>query len=144
MQWVTRTATTDLNVQLRFTPFVETSLPWRQPVGGCGKQFYERRFVVMGNVVNASDQPVPNMPVRLSWTDTSRKVILETTVHARADEGGGFIVCGIPSDRRLGSTVVGPDGVVHTGTARITRLDPDGTRKLPANTRALTLRIPDR
>lgn len=143
MQWVTRTATTDLDVQLRFTPFVETALPWREPVGGCGKQFHERRFVVVGSVLNASNRPVPDVPVRLIWADTSRRVVLETTVDARADEGGGFIVCGIPSDRTLGSRVVGPNGAVHTGTARITRLDPDGARKLPATTRAITLRIPN-
>ena len=140
MQMVTRTATTDLNVQIGLTPFVETALPWRMPVLGCGLQTSERRFVVIGVVVRPDSTPVPNVPVRLSWSDTTSGVVLETTVDARADDGGGFIVCGIPSDRTLGSRVVGPDGRVHTGPTRITRLSPD--RKLPATMRGVALVIP--
>jgi hypothetical protein len=140
MQMVTRTATTDLNVQIGLTPFVETALPWRMPVLGCGLQTSERRFVVIGVVVRPDSTPVPDVPVRLSWSDTTSGVVLETTVDARADEGGGFIVCGIPSDRTLGSRVVGPDGRVHTGPTRITRLSPD--RKLPAKMRGVALVIP--
>ena len=140
MQMVTRTATTDLNVQIGFTPFVETALPWRQPVLGCGLQTSERRFVVIGVVVRPDSTPVPNVPIRLSWADTTSGVVLETTVDARSDNGGGFIVCGIPSDRTLRSRVVGPDGRVHTGPTRITRVNP--SRNLPATLRAVTLTIP--
>jgi hypothetical protein len=140
MQMVTRTATTDLNVQIGFTPFVETALPWRQPVLGCGLQTSERRFVVIGVVVRPDSTPVPNVPIRLSWADTTSGVVLETTVDARSDKGGGFIVCGIPSDRTLRSRVVGPDGRVHTGPTRITRVNP--SRNLPATLRAVTLTIP--
>lgn len=144
MQWVTRTATVDLNVQIGLTPFVEAALPWREPMGGCGVQLPEKRFNVLGNVLNANNRPVPNVPVRLSWADTLRGVVLETTVDAKADDFGFFILCGIPSDRPLGSRVVGPAGAVHTGTTRISLLDPEtqSTRKLPKNMRAVTLRIP--
>ena len=143
MQLVTRTATIDLNVQIGFTPFVEAALPWREPVIGCGTEIPTDRFGVIGGVLNAANRGVPNAMVRLSWADTSRGVVLETTVDAKADEGGGFIVCGIPADRTLGSRVVGPDGKVHTGRTRITRLDPDGDHKsLAKRMRAVTLRIP--
>jgi len=141
MQWVTRTATTDLNVQIGLTPFVETALPWREPVGGCGAESLpEKRFVVAGEVVNANNQPVPDVAVRLSWADTSRGVVLETAIDARVDAFGSFIVCGIPSDRPLGSRVVTSAGRVHSGTTRITRFD--RSRKMPATMRAVTLRIP--
>jgi hypothetical protein len=144
MQWVTRTATVDLNVQIGLTPFVETALPWREPVSGCGKQLPERRFVVAGTVLNADNRPVPNVPVRLSWTDASRGAVLETTIDARADEYGWFIMCGIPSDRTLSSRVVSPTGTVHTGPTRITQLDAEtrSARRLPTTMRAVILRIP--
>ncbi len=141
MQWVTRTATTDINVQLGFTPFVEAALPWREPMGGCGRQqLPEKRFVVMGEVLSPTNQPVPNVAVRLSWADTSRGVALETAIDARADAFGTFIVCGIPSDRTLGSRVVTSNGAVHTGTAQIRQFS-DESRKRPDTMRAVTLRI---
>jgi len=140
MQLVTRTATIDLNVQTGLTPFIETALPWRQPLLGCGVQTSEFRFVVMGIVVRPDSTPVPNVPVRLSWSDTTSGVALETTVDAQADAGGGFVVCGIPSDRPLGTRVVGPDGRAHTGPTRITRSHL--SRRLPATMRAVTLTIP--
>jgi hypothetical protein len=143
MQWVTRTATIDLNIQIGFTPFVEAALPWREPVGGCGTEpLPDKRYVVVGEILNATNQPVPNVAVRLAWADTSRGVVLETAIDARADTSGAFIVCGIPSDRRLRSQVVTSTGQVHSGTTRITRFDPDRSRKMPQTMRAVTLRIP--
>jgi hypothetical protein len=142
MQWVTRTATVDLNVQIGLTPFVEAALPWREPVGGCGNQpLPEKRFVVVGEVLGPTNQPVPDVAVRLSWTDTSRGVVLETAIDARADASGTFIVCGVPGDRPLGSRVVTTNGVVHSGTTRITRLDPEKSKKMPDTMRAVTLKI---
>ena len=143
MQWVTRTATTDLNVQIGFTPFVEAALPWREPFGGCGKQVQlpEKRFVVVGEVVSPTNQPVPDVAVRLTWADTSRGVVLETSIDAQADGSGTFIVCGIPSDRTLGSRVITTTGVVHTGTTRITRIDPEKRKNMPDTMRAVTLKI---
>jgi hypothetical protein len=143
MQWVTRTATIDLNVQLGLTPFVEAALPWREPMGGCGRE-QPGRFAVLGEVLNASNQLVPDVPVRLIWADTSRGVVLETAVDARSDDFGRFITCGIPADRSLGTRVVGPSGAVHTGTTRVTRQVPDvPKRSLPRTMRAVTLRIPE-
>ncbi|HEX6314300.1 MAG TPA: carboxypeptidase-like regulatory domain-containing protein [Gemmatimonadaceae bacterium] len=145
MQRVTRSATVDLNVRIGFTPFVEAALPWREPVNGCGKpqaQFPEKRFVVVGEVLSSAGQPVPDVAIQLSWADTSRGVVLETAIDARADAFGTFIVCGIPSDRSLGSRVITASGVVHNGTARITRLDPEKRRGMPASMRAVTLRLP--
>jgi hypothetical protein len=141
MQWVTRTATNDLNVQIGFTPFVETALPWHEPLPGCG-QLDPRRFTVVGTVVTEGRTAVPNVPIQLSWADTSRGVIVATSVNARSDESGGFVVCGIPSDRALTSQVVAPDGRIHSGPTRITRVQPDDDRKLPKTVRSVTLRIP--
>ena len=140
MQWVTRTATVDLNVQIGFTPFVEAALPWREPIGGCGKQLPEKRFNVLGEVLSPTNQPVPNVAVQLSWADTSRGVVLETAVDAQADAGGSFMVCGIPGDRPLRSRVVTSNGVVHTGTTQIRRIT-DESKKRPDTMRAVTLRI---
>ena len=143
MQWVTRTATNDINVQLGFTPFVDAALPWREAVSGCGKQLQlpGKRFSVVGEVLSPANQPVPNVAVRLSWADTSRGVVLETAIDAETDASGVFIVCGIPGDRTLGSRVVTRTGRTHTGTTRVTRFDPERSKKLPDNMRAVTLRI---
>jgi hypothetical protein len=145
MQQVTRSATVDLNVRIGYTPFVEAALPWREPVNGCGKpqvQFPEKRYVVVGEVLTPTNRPVPFVAIRLTWADTSRGVVLETAIDARSDAFGTFIVCGIPSDRTLGSRVVTSTGTVHTGTARITRIDPERRTGLPASMRAVTLRVP--
>jgi hypothetical protein len=142
-QWATRTATTPLNVQIGSTPFVELALPWREPLLGCGIQTDPRRFTVMGIVVRAGSAPVPNVPVRLTWTETVRGVVLETSVDAHADDHGRFVVCGIPSDRTLASRVVDPAGAIHSGTTRITRAGRDvlQRRLLPGWMRAVTLRL---
>lgn len=143
MQWVTRTATNDIDVQLGFTPFVEAALPWREPVSGCGRRLElpDKRFSVVGEVLSPANQPVPNVAVRLSWADTSRGIGLETAIDAQSDASGVFIVCGIPGDRTLRSRVVTQNGRIYTGTTRVTRFDPDKWKKLPDNMRAVTLRI---
>ena len=143
MQLVTRTATVDLNVQLGYTPLVETHLPWREPFIGCGNLSDPRRFTVTVEVFTTDIIPVPNVPVRLSWADTSRNVVLETTVDASTRADGLLVVCGIPSDRTLGTRVVGPNGIVHTGTSRITREQPDVKKsQQAASLRAITIKIP--
>jgi hypothetical protein len=143
MQVVTRTATRTVDVKVGVEASAEMMLPWRAPVLGCGKQTLpERRFVVVGVVLNAANRVVPNVPVRISWIDLTRGVQLETAIHVKADEGGSFIVCGIPSERVLNSQVIGRDGTVHTGLTRITDRHPDDGRKLPETARAIAIRIP--
>jgi hypothetical protein len=143
MQVVTRTATRTVDVKVGVEASAEMVLPWRAPVLGCGKQTLpERRFVVVGVVLNASNRVVPNVPVKISWIDLARGVQLETAIHVKADEGGSFIVCGIPSERMLNSQVIGRDGTVHTGLTRITDRHPDDGRKLPETARAIAIRIP--
>ena len=143
MQVVTRTSTRTVDVKVGVEATAEMLLPWRAPVLGCGKQALpERRFVVVGVVLNAANRVVPNVPVRISWIDLARGVQLETAIHVKADEGGSFIVCGIPSERVLNSQVIGHDGTVHSGLTRITDRHPDDGRKLPETARAIAIRIP--
>ena len=147
MQQVTRDASLALDVRLDSMPNIQVTMPWRAPVEGCGRpntQLPERRFVVLGEVVNSERVHVPNVPIQLSWTQTIRGTTFETIVDARADASGGFIMCGIPGDLPLGTRVVTPSGTVSTGTTRLSSADRGalGGVPLPANMRAVTIRIP--
>ncbi len=141
MQVVTRVATVEVEARLGVVAPIDVRLPWREPVGGCGPlPAAARRYVVAGTVVRQDSLPVPNARVRLSWADTTRRSTFETQVEGVTDRGGGFIMCGIPGDMKLGTRVITASGAVHHGSSTVTRLGPDGQSRLrSANLRAVRI-----
>jgi hypothetical protein len=141
MQVVTRVATVEVEARLGVVAPVDVRLPWRAPVGGCGPlEQTPQRYVVAGTVVTRHRLPVPNARVRLSWADTTRRTTVETQVEGLTGPGGGFIMCGIPGDMKLGTRVITASGAVHHGSSTVSRLGPDGQSRLrSANLRAVRI-----
>jgi hypothetical protein len=142
MQRVTRSASQSIDVGLAAGGPLVVTLPWRAPVSGCGPYVNEKRFFVLGTVRTSTGSIAPNVPIQLSWADTLRGTRVETTVEARADSTGGFVMCGIPADEWLATRAVGPTGTVHTGRSRITSSD-RAPGPVSRTTRALRITIPE-
>ena len=142
MQVVTRIATVEVEARLGVVTPVDVRLPWRAPVGGCGPlEQTPRRYVVTGTVVTRDSLPAPNARVRLSWADTTRRTTVETQVEGLTDQGGFFIMCGIPGDMNLGTRVTTASGSEHHGSAMVTRLGTDAQGRPSTATNMRAIRI---
>jgi hypothetical protein len=125
-QIVRRTATMAVEARIGHVVPIDLRMPWRDVVGGCtAASGPELRFVVLGVVVTPNDQPIPNARVSLRWADTVRGSTVETEMEGVTDEGGGFLLCGLPAEVPLATRVAVATGVDFRGTTRVKRVDYD-------------------
>ena len=121
-QIVRRTAALNVEARIGHVTPMDLHMPWRDRVGGCTvSSGTELRFVVAGVVVTPRDVPIPNARVRLSWREPSRGSTLETEMEGVSDEGGGFLLCGLPAEVDLTARVISATGAEYRGTTRVNR-----------------------
>lgn len=127
-QIVRRTATMAVEARVGHVTPIDLRMPWRDRVGGCTigtSAGPELRFVLLGIVVTPNDEPISNARVALRWADTVRGSTVETEMEGVSDEGGGFLLCGLPAEVPLATRVVTTTGVDYRGTVRVNRVDYD-------------------
>lgn len=140
-QVVRRTATIAVEARIGQVTPIDLRMPWRDVVGGCtAGSGPELRFFVLGVVVTPDSQPIPNARVALRWADTVRGSTVETEMEGVADEGGGFLLCGLPAEVPLATHVVTATAVDFRGTTRVNRVDYDAQGR-PRRGGIITMRI---
>ncbi|HEX6944313.1 MAG TPA: carboxypeptidase regulatory-like domain-containing protein [Gemmatimonadaceae bacterium] len=124
-QIVRRTSTMAVEARIGHVTPIDLRMPWRDVVGGCTAAFgSELRFVVLGIVVTPGDEPIRNARVALRWADTVRGSTVETEMEGVTDEGGGFLLCGLPAEVPLAARVTAA-GIEFRGTIKVSRVDYD-------------------
>ena len=124
-QIVRRTSTMTVEARVGHVTPIDLRMPWRDVVGGCtAASGPELRFVVLGVVVLPNNEPLPNARVALRWADTVRGSTVETEMEGVADEGGGFLLCGLPAEVPLAARVSAA-GIEFRGTLKVNRVDYD-------------------
>jgi hypothetical protein len=123
-QIVRRTATMSVEARIGHVTPIDLRMPWRDLVGGCTTTSGpELRFVVLGVVVAPDSEPIPNARVALRWAQAARGSLVETEMESMTDEGGGFLLCGLPAEVDLATRVVSATGVDFRGTTRVNRVE---------------------
>jgi hypothetical protein len=139
-QFVRRTATMPVEARVGQVTPIDLRMPWRDVVGGCtAASGPELRFLVLGIVVTSGNEPIPNSRIALRWADTVRGSIVETEMEGTTDDGGGFLLCGLPAEVPLETRVVS-SGIDFRGTTRVKRVDYDAQGR-PRRGGLLTMRI---
>jgi hypothetical protein len=125
LQFVTRSATANIDTRVGHTDAFDVRLPWREPVGSCyGFNEKEPRFVLTAQVSTVDRTPLDSAHVTLKWTQPLRSSLMTTTIEAHTAGDGLLQVCGLPGNLPLEATVIWR-GVEYRGTATVPLIDYD-------------------
>jgi hypothetical protein len=143
MQTITLTGTKHVNAAVATDAPTEVIIPHRVLRPDCrfdGER--DRRFIVIGSVENSDRQRLSNVPLALTWADTTRERAVDevgpfetyTTMSTRmdvvTDSVGSFVACGIPAERLIVARAVQAPESVAVGTARVSARPDDVSREM--------------